>query len=710
MKQVLQDLASGRTTVQDLPVPQCGRGHLLIQTHYSLISAGTERMLVDFGKSGYLDKARQQPEKVKMVLDKIRTDGLLPTVEAVRSKLDQPIPMGYSNVGRVVQVGESVEGFNVGDIVVSNGPHAEFVSVPKNLCAIVPIGTSLEDATFTVVGAIALQGIRIAQLTMGECVVVTGLGLIGLMTVQLLKAHGCRVLGLDFDQQKLDLARKFGAEVVDLAEGEDPIVAAEKFSRGRGADAVLVTASTKSSDPIHQAAVMSRKRGRIVLVGVTGLELNRADFYEKELSFQVSCSYGPGRYDPSYEVNGQDYPIGFVRWTEQRNFEAVLDLMSAGALDTVPLKTRSFKLDEAPDAYEFLLNDKGALGVLLHYPEQPSSNSATVRLDEEVTTRASTGAVLGAIGAGNYAGRALLPAFSKTKATLKTISSAGGVSGSHYGRKLGFQFSTTDTNSILEDGDINAVVVATRHDSHAPFVIEALQAGKHVFVEKPLALTLEQLKAIEAAYKRAHDAKTGPILMVGFNRRFSPLAQTLRKKIEAGKAPVSLVYTCNAGAIPADSWVQDLEKGGGRIIGEACHFIDFARFLAGSPIKSVSGNVLQTDHNNCYDTVSISISFDNGSIATVHYFANGHRSFPKERIEVFQAGKVFSLNNFSELAQYNTSKQKSRVWKQNKGQVECCSVFVDAIEAGAQSPIPFPELMEVSKWTIEVANSLRAGE
>ena len=483
MKQILQDLGSGQTIVADVPMPRTKAGYLLIETQASLISAGTERMLVDFGRSGYLEKARQQPEKVKMVLEKVKTDGLLSTIDAVRSKLDQPIPMGYSNVGRVIAVGRGVEEFQVGDLVVSNGNHAEIVSVPKNLCSKVPDSVLAEDATFTVVGAIALQGMRLAEPTLGECVVVTGLGLIGLMTVQLLRAHGCRVLGLDFDKGKLDLARSFGAEVVDLSAGVDPVAAAERFSRGRGVDAVLVTASTKSSDPMHQAATMCRKRGRIVLVGVTGLELNRSDFYEKELSFQVSCSYGPGRYDSAYEQGGQDYPVGFVRWTEQRNFEAVLDLMASGQLALEALKTRSFALNDAQQAYDLLLNDKGALGVVLTYgPACDEKKAPTLPLPD--AQQAPDGApVLAAIGAGNYAGRALLPAFSKTAARLKSIASSSGLSGTHYGKKLGFEQSTTDTEAIFTDTDVDAVIIGTQHNSHAHFVQAALKAGKGVFVE-----------------------------------------------------------------------------------------------------------------------------------------------------------------------------------------------------------------------------------
>ncbi|WP_417458935.1 bi-domain-containing oxidoreductase [Kordiimonas sp.] len=710
MQIVLQNLGSGRTVVAKVPVPSLKRGHLLIETQASLISAGTERMLVDFGRSSYLEKARQQPEKVKMVLEKIKTDGLMPTIDAVRSKLDQPIPMGYSNVGRVIAVGRGAEDFKVGDLVVSNGNHAEIVSVPKNLCAKIPIDVTAEDATFTVVGAIALQGMRLAQPTLGECVVVTGLGLIGLMTIQLLRAHGCRVLGLDFDKGKLSLARAFGAEVVDLSAGEDPIEAAERFSRGRGVDAVLVTASTKSSDPIHQAATMCRKRGRIILVGVTGLELNRADFYEKELSFQVSCSYGPGRYDSAYEEGGQDYPVGFVRWTEQRNFEAVLDLMASGQLALDTLKTKSFALEDAKQAYDLLLNDKGALGVVLTYGGSASDEKKVTTLPLPGARQATGGApVLAAIGAGNYAGRTLLPAFAKTAARLKTIASAGGVSGSHYGKKLGFEQSSTDTEAIFAAPDVDAIIIGTQHNSHAHFVLEALKAGKSTFVEKPLALTADELNAIEAAYRDAAATGHTPLLMVGFNRRFAPLMQKLKRETMRSSQPMSIIYTCNAGEIPSDSWIQDPSRGGGRIIGEACHFIDIARHLAASEIVSVQSNRMSQPTADCHDTASITLTFANGSMATIHYFANGNKAFPKERIEVFQGGKVFQLDNFRKLSGFGAVGLKSRAFQQDKGQARCAAAFVEALQAGQPSPIPFDELMEVSRACILASDLITKG-
>ena len=496
MRQVLQSLADGRTILADVPAGTAARGGLLVRTTRSLISAGTERMLVEFGRAGWIDKARQQPEKVRQVLDKVRSDGLLPTIDAVRSKLDQLLPLGYCNVGVIAEVGADVRGFAVGERVVSNGPHAELVAVPRNLCARIPDGVSDDEAVFTVLGAIALQGVRLAAPTMGERFVVTGLGLLGLLTVQLLRANGCRVLGIDPDPSKADLARRFGADVVALDKGEDPLSVAEAFSGGAGVDGVLITASTRSNDPVSQGARMCRQRGRIVLVGVTGLELDRSDFYQKELSFQVSCSYGPGRYDPQYEEQGTDYPLGFVRWTEQRNFQAVLEMLNSRALDVSPLITHRFAFDAAPAAYELLATQaEPHLGILLEYAAHSGDNPpARTVVSDRQTTHAAAGAQPGIalIGAGNYAARVLIPAFVASGARLQGIASAGGVTAAQHARKFGFARATTDSDPLIDAEDIDIVVIATRHDSHARFVLRALQARKHVFVEKPLGVDVRR--------------------------------------------------------------------------------------------------------------------------------------------------------------------------------------------------------------------------
>lgn len=714
MKQILQSLRTGSTKVAEVPRPAVRSGHVIIRSIRSLVSAGTERMLVEFGKASWVEKARQQPEKVRAVLDKIATDGLAPTVAAVFSKLEQPLPLGYCNVGEVLEVGAASSEFARGDRVVSSGKHAEIISVPINLCAKIPPGVSDDEAAFTVPGAIALQGIRLVQPTLGEAVVVTGLGLIGQLCVQLLRAHGCRVMGVDFAAHRLALARRFGAEVVDLSAGDDPVARAMAFSRGRGVDAVVVAAATDSSEPIHQAALMCRKRGRIVLVGVTGLELTRADFYEKELSFQVSCSYGPGRYDTKYEEEGVDYPLGFVRWTAQRNFEAVLDVMASKGLDVVPLITHRFAIERATEGYELLSRpDVSSLGIVIEYPNQPTADSLArtivlnTRAEFPVTSRALRVAF---IGAGNYAGRILIPAFAAGGARLVGVASASGVTAAHCASKFGFARATTDPETLNISADVDAIVVATRHDSHARFVVRALQAGKHVFVEKPLAITAPELDSVAAAWN-AGDVGKRPILMVGFNRRFAPHVVKMKALLASVTEPKSLVLTVNAGAIPSGHWTRDREIGGGRIIGEGCHFVDLLRFLVGHAIvdaqaRTVTGlpGLTRDDH------AVITLSFADGSLGTVHYLATGHAAFPKERLEVFCAGRILQLDNFRRLRGYGWQNFRSmNLWRQNKGQNACVRAFCEAILTGGESPIPFDELLEVSRVTVRVAQALREG-
>jgi predicted dehydrogenase/threonine dehydrogenase-like Zn-dependent dehydrogenase len=713
MKQVLQSLKTGATEVADVPAPGGARGQVLIRSTRTLVSAGTEGMLVQFGQASLIGKARSQPDKVKQVLEKMKTDGVQATLAAVSNKLDQPLALGYCNVGTVLEVGRDVNGFEVGDRVVSNGKHAEIVRVPKNLCAKVPDGVSDDEAAFAVIGAIGLQGLRLAEPTLGEAFVVTGLGLIGLVTVQLLRAHGCRVLGIDFDKRKLDLARQFGASVVDLSAGEDPVLAAEAFSRSRGVDGVIITASTRSSEPVHQAATMCRKRGRIVLVGVTGLELSRADFYEKELSFQVSCSYGPGRYDTNYEEKGFDYPVGFVRWTEQRNFEAVLDMAADGRLNLAPLVSHRFAIDDAESAYALLSGGEPSLGILLEYPSAAERPDAAVR-DRSVAIPRQDGAVasaqtapsIGFIGSGNYATATLIPAFKAAGARLRTVASSGGVSGLHAGRKFGFESTTTDTSAVLADPQVNAVVISTRHDTHAALVSDAFAAGKNVFVEKPLALTSAELDGVEQSYRAAG----GKMLMVGFNRRFSPQVSRMKELLGSVHEPKVVLITVNAGAIPANHWTQDPAVGGGRIIGEGCHFIDLARHLVGAPIEQVEAMSIRKLPGVAVadDKASITLRFQDGSIATIVYTANGHKSFPKERVEVFVAGRVLQLDNFRRLRAFGwPGFQKMNLWKQDKGQKACAAAFVSALANRTGAPIPFDELMEVSRATIAAADQLR---
>lgn len=703
MKQLLQYLSNGETALVEAPPPVLRPGHVIVDATQSLISVGTERMLVDFGKASLVSKVRQQPEKVRQVLDKVITDGLMTTVEAVRSKLGQPIPLGYSHVG-VVRDSASPK-FKCGDRVVSNGPHADVVCVPQNLCAKIPDNVSDEAATFTVIASIGLQGIRLANPTLGERFVVTGVGLIGLLTVQLLRAQGCQVLAIDFDETKLALARKFGAVTCNPATGADPVAAGLSFSEGAGVDGIIITASTKSSDPVSQAARMARKRGRIILVGVAGLELNRSDFYDKEISFQVSCSYGPGRYDPNYEEGGQDYPIGFVRWSEQRNFQAILDLMSAGLIDVTELITHRYQFENVSEAYDLLTNDNGALGILLQYDTPVEARHIdSVALAKPSAADRESQVSIGVFGAGNYASRVLIPAFKASGARLHSIVSAGGTSAVVHGKANGFEAATATAELILGNAEINTVAIATRHDSHASMACAALEAGKHVFVEKPLALNMSELDRVKAA----HEA-SGKHLMVGFNRRFAPQIRTMKALLDFVAEPKTFMMLMNAGQIPPDHWTQDRAIGGGRIIGEACHHIDLMRFLAGAPIVSVQARRMGSNSAApiLEDKAVIVLGFADGSFGTIHYLANGGSSFPKERIEVFTSGRTLQLDNFLSLRGYNwPGFQKETLWRQDKGQTACVKAFVDAIGAGGASPISANELFEVARVTIEAAEKL----
>jgi predicted dehydrogenase/threonine dehydrogenase-like Zn-dependent dehydrogenase len=699
VKQILQSLKTGVVALIDAPAPTCRAGQVLIATSHSLISAGTERMLVEFGQANLLAKARSQPDKVRQVLAKVKTDGLLPTVDAVLSKLDEPMALGYCNVGVVTAVGPGVANFAVGDRVVSNGKHAEIVSVPQNLCACVPIEVTDEGAAFVVLAAIGLQGIRLAQPTLGEKVVVTGLGLIGLLTVQMLVANGCQVLGLDFNQERLALAAQFGAQTVNLADGADPVAAGLAFSQGRGVDAVLITAATSSSDPVRQAALMSRKRGRIILVGVAGLELSRADFYEKELTFQVSCSYGPGRYDPNYEEKGQDYPFGFVRWTEQRNFEAVLDLMGGGRLNVAPLISHHVPLNEAERAYQLLTDDPAALGILLAYPDGPPDlrRAVTTRpANEPARATAGTAPVCGVLGAGNFASRILLPALAKTEAKLHTIASGSGVTAAVAARKFKFDQAASDSAAVLQDDAVNAIFILTRHNSHSGLTAEALQAGKHVFVEKPLALNRDELAQVEEAVMNRPDLQ----LLVGFNRRFAPLIQQMQKLLRGRVEPVTLLYTINAGMISPDHWTQDPAVGGGRIIGEACHFIDLLRFLVGQPIVGVQARMMGGNRPLRHDKMNILLDFADGSVGAVHYLANGSKQFPKERIELFSEGRILLLDNFHSLKGYDwPGFSHKKLWRQDKGHQAEVNAFIERVVQGGNWLIPWAELKEVALAT-----------
>jgi predicted dehydrogenase len=710
MQQLLQSLSDGRIVLEDIPVPSPAVGAILIRTSRSLISSGTERMLLEFGRAGWIEKIRQQPERAHQVFDKMRTDGVLATLEAVRAKLDQPIALGYCNVGRVVEGNAGVPEFGVGDRVVSNGAHAEFVAVGRNLCARIPESVSDDEAVFTPLAAIALQGLRLAEPAIGECVCVIGLGLIGLVAVQLLRANGCRVLAVDPDPEKCALARRFGANVVEVSADEAVLKAAEHFSAGRGIDAVLITATTDSNEPVKQAARMCRQRGRVVLVGVTGLQLNRADFYRKEISFQVSCSYGPGRYDELYESRGIDYPFGLVRWTEQRNFQAVLQLMESAQLDVRPLISHRFAFAAAGAAYE-LLADRGqtSLGIVLDYKCDAEAPTIERRLPikSPPSELPLSAPAVGFIGAGNYAGRVLIPAFKASGARLVAVASVNGINAARYGRRYGFELVSTDVDAVLTAPAVELIVIATRHDTHAQFIQRALAAGKHVFVEKPLALTASEVDAIEAALRDPMPQSTR-MLMIGFNRRFAPLATRMKALLGAVREPKSLIVTVNAGAVPAGHWTLEAAAGG-RIIGEACHFIDLLRFLVGCPITSSVARRTGSGGANVADpSVCITLSFADGSLGTIHYMTGGHGSFPKERVEAFAGGRVLQLDNFRRLRAFGWSGFKSqRLWRQDKGQTACAAAFIRAIKTGEASPIPLEEILEVSRATIAVSEATR---
>ncbi|MBN2446894.1 MAG: bi-domain-containing oxidoreductase [Phycisphaerae bacterium] len=709
MKQVLQHLRTGEVEVADVPCPLTRPGHLLIRTRATLISAGTERMLVEFGKGSLIAKARSQPDKVRQVLDKIKADGLLPTLDAVFSRLDEPLPLGYCNAGEVVEAGDGVSAFKVGDRVVSNGAHAEMVCVPKNLCARIPVGVTDEQAAFTVLGSIGLQGCRLIEPTLGECIVVVGLGLIGLMTAQMLRANGCRVLGIDPDAAKSTLAREFGVETVDLANGADPVAAALAYSGGTGVDGVIITASAKSHDIVKQAANMCRKRGRIVLVGVVGLNLNRADFYQKELSFQVSCSYGPGRYDSGYEQAGHDYPFGYVRWTEQRNFEAILELLASKQLNVDALISKRIEHANAAEAYRTLIGNREVLGLVLTYPKAPVTRDTTLTLPVSPASSKPAGkAVIGVIGAGNFAKMTALPRLSKTDARLACIADIDPVAGAHAGRKFGFQKVTTDYRTLLDTPEINTVFVFTRHDLHAPMVLEALKAGKHVFVEKPLCLEREQLTTIRETLEQAG----GRQLLVGFNRRFSPHAERIKKLLAGRTEPVTMSMMVNASVIPPEVWLHDPKIGGGRIIGEGCHWIDLMMFLVGAPVVRVVATRIGESPALAIrdDKMTITLTFADGSMGTLHYFGNGHKSYPKETLEVFGDGKCLRLDNFRALAGCGYGGfSKMKLWRMDKGHTEEFRRFIDTIARGGPPVIPFDEIENVMSATFAAMESSRSG-
>jgi predicted dehydrogenase/threonine dehydrogenase-like Zn-dependent dehydrogenase len=706
MKQVLQDVGTGKIGVLEVPAPAVQRGRLLVRTAASLISAGTEKMVVDSGKQSLLSKAKERPDLVRQVIDKARTEGIMNTFTAVRAKLDSKNPLGYSAAGVVTAVGEGVTGFSVGDRVACAGvgyaSHAEVLSVPKNLCVRIPHELSFDQGCFATLGAIALQGLRLADPTLGESVVVIGLGLLGQIAVQLLRANGCRVFGIDLDAEKLTLAQELGADDASLPDEARQRV--RDWSRGRGADAVLITAGTSSNDPITMAGDISRQKGRVVVVGMVGMDVPRGPYFSKELSLQISMSYGPGRYDTEYEERGQDYPFGYVRWTEGRNLEAFLDLAANGSLQLERLITHRFSIDRGEDAYKLITGEtkEPYLGIVLQYDTERSIEERI-----EITRRPAAKqdkVVVGMIGAGGYARGMLLPAFRSNGVDLRSVNTASGVTATNVAREFGFASAVSSPDLILGDEAINLVVIATPHDTHAELARRALERGKHVFVEKPLALNDSELDEVLAEAETSSGR-----LMVGFNRRFSPAAQQAKEFFTGHKGPLSILYRVSGGRIARDHWLQDPATGGGRIIGEVCHFIDTMHYLTGAVTTRVfAESINSSDHAvTDEDSVFISLKFSDGSIA---YVSEGDKALPKERIEIFGGGKTFVVDDFRSTAAYSGGKDAVTTFaKQDKGQREeirrVCSVVLD----GGESPIALQDLKATSQATFRIIDSLRSG-
>lgn len=707
MQQVLQSLKTGKTSIREIACPQVSPHHVLIASRASLISAGTERMLVNFGKSSLINKARSQPEKVKQVMNKVKTDGLRATFDAVMTKLDEEIPMGYSNAGVVIAVGDGVTRFAVGDRVVSNGPHAEIISVGENLVAPIPENVTDNAASFTVLGSIALNGIRLAEPTLGETMVVIGLGLLGLLTAQCLMANGCRVIGVDVDAEKVTFAKRYGFEVYNANESESLIDEIKRKTNDVGADAVIITASTNSAAPLTMAAQCSRVNGRVVLVGVVKCEFSRQDFYNKSITFRVASAYGPGRYDEDYECKGHDYPIAHVRWTANRNFMAFLDLLNSGRICVDDLITSEFDITDASQAYDKLSQDKSGYGILLRYPQDLDKQSKLANqkniFHSNVSIRNNlTTASIAVIGAGNYTKLMVLPILKKIGKQCKVIVSRGGVSAAECARKFSLRESSTDVASVLRRDDINTIVITTRHNSHAKFVKQSLQAGKNVFVEKPLCLTQEELSEIANLIT----IKSQLRLIVGFNRRFSPHIQKMKQQLGRTHAPKNIIMTINAGFLPKDNWNNDKAVGGGRLLAEGCHFIDLCRHLIGFPITTYDVKSMAHQDN---DSWYVTLGFTDGSVAQINYVTNGHKAYPKETLEVFTEQRVLKCENFRKLTGFGWSVfKKFSTRKQDKGHEACMKAFLNSIELGTPSPIPIEEILEVSRVTIELAEKINS--
>ncbi len=708
MKQLLQNMKNGATTIVDVPVPTPRAGMALVKTAASLVSAGTERMVVEFAEKNYLGKARSRPDLVKQTLDKAKREGILPTVQAVFNRLDQPMALGYSSAGTIVGLGANMQGFQIGQRVACAGGgfavHAEYNVVPRNLLVPLPDSVDFESAAFATLGAIAMHGFRLAQPQVGERVAVIGMGLLGLLGAQIAAAAGCRVLGIDIDPRRIDLAHSLGLEAVTREGAVDSAVA---FTANRGFDVVLICADTSSNDPVELAGVIARDRARVVAVGAVGLHIPRKIYYEKELSFINSRSYGPGRYDASYEEEGRDYPIGFVRWTEGRNIESVVELMESGKLKVESLVSHRFPIDEAAQAYEVITGKKKEpfLGVLLTYANEVGKLEGSNVVRFNVSTSKPATCKLGVLGAGLYANATLLPAIKNiADIELVGIASSGGLHAQHSGQKFGFKYATSSDEEILNDPNINTVAILTRHDAHADLVVKALNAGKHVFVEKPLAVNAEQLAKVTDILTVDRG-----LLTVGFNRRFAPLAQSLAAFLSNRKEPLHAHYRVNAGYIPLNHWTHDEILGGGRIIGEGCHFVDFLTFLVGAAPVRVSAVALPNGGKYREDNVSMTFTFPDGSIGVVDYLANGDKSFPKERVEVFCGGSIAILDDFVSLTTVRDGKKKEERRAQDKGWRSEMETFARAIREGGAPPIPYEQLVGVTKATFAAVESIRSG-
>lgn len=709
MKQVIQNVRNGDLTVQHIPAPVVAPQSVLIANQSSLVSAGTEKMIVDLSKKSLLGKARERPDQVKRVLEKIRNEGLFATVDQVRKKLETPMIMGYSSAGIVLACGAGVQNFKPGDRVASNGPHAEIVCVPKNLCAHVANNVDFDHACFAVLGSIALQGIRLSKTVLGDTVFVIGLGLVGQMTVALLKSAGARVIGTDLDPSKCELALKMGAEVARPGINASQI---EDLTGGLGADAVIITASTKSNQPIELSADAVRKKGRVVLVGVVGLELDRRPFYFKEAEFVVSCSYGPGRYDPNYEDRGLDYPPQYVRWTQQRNIQSVLNLMASNSIGVAPLISHTFSVDDANKAYDMInTGSEPYLGIVLNYPEYSGQHPATkiqLKPASGSNGKSTTKARFGLLGAGNFARMVLLPAIQKSDQFQPvSICTAKGVSGTQLGNDAKFEISTTVEDEVFNDDSVSTVFSITRHNQHANHALKAINQGKNIFVEKPLCLTTDELVEIENALAKHENP---PLVMVGFNRRFAPSSKEL-KSVFRNNSPISVAIRFNAGAIPEDHWTQNDEEGGGRIIGEACHAIDLATYLTGSLPVRVYAESVATDvagkitDDQCF----ITMRHENGSISNIGYISSGSKSFPKERIEVFGGGKVGVIDDFKSLSINTGGKTTTKKMAMDKGHQQEIIEWGKAIRSNSQSPISWDEIRAVTLASILAVRSIREG-